>query len=396
MRLSQFQPSKLEEVLQVIREKHSIRGSQDVRVDKSIIDEVRTILENTESEKVPPLAWGFKKKQILACLEIVALDRKGEIADKAAAILMTRPKGMVILKGFRKLIRLYEHKLLEKVIKVQLKSKGYDIFERTQFEPIRIKKWLLYETLGTGLFAEYKSDRKNKCLDDYLSTLPIIEKEGLYKWSWRYLLVHGNLEDIRRESSQRIYSEFIDKDNIKFFKKFCINYLNKLNKSEYWYEPILDLIAKEYGLPKGKMDRTAYENPFWDEINSSTKDELRKWLLKKRIEDFFGDDERSGFWKSYVEKGSISNAETILSNEGFMLDFGKFGVVEFKEIGNAAYIYPTDVFREYWRNAERKYHPSSFKDKSRTIKTVNWDGRILHFEGWQERAHQRIHRLLKI
>jgi len=396
MRLSQFQPSKLEETLQIIREKHPKRGSQDIRVDKSLIDEVRTILENTENEKVPPLAWGFNKKQILACLEIVALGRKGETAEKAAVILMTRPKGMTILKGFRKLIRQYEHKLLEKVIKVQLESKGYDIFERTQFEPLRIKKWLLCETLGSGLFAEYKSTRKNELLDDYLSALPITEKDGLYKWSWRYLLLHGNPEDIRRESGQRIYSEFIDKDNIKFFKKFCVNYLNKLNKSEYWYEPILDLIAKEYGLPKGKMDQTGYENPFWSEINSSTKDELRKWLLMKRIEAFFGNDERSDFWKSYVEKGSISDAETILSNEGFMLNFGKFGVVEFKEIGNAAYIYPSDVFREYWRSSERRYHPSSFKDMSRTIKTVNWDGRIVHPQGWQQRAHQLINRLLKI
>ena len=124
--------------------------------------------------------------------------------------------------------------------------------------------------------------------------------------------------------------------------------------------------------------------------------QLRKWLLKKRIEDFFGNDERSDFWKSYVEQEYIINAESILSNQGFMLDFGKFGVVEFKEIGNAAYVYPKAVFHEYWANAKRKYHTSGFKDKEKTIKFSSWDGRVLHFEGWQSKTRYRLQQLFRI
>jgi len=395
MRLSQFQPLKLEEKLQVIREKHPIRGNQGIKVDKSIIDQVRRILDNTEDKNIPPLAWNFSKTQILACLEIVAIDRDGETAEKAATILITRPQERAILRGFQKLVLLYSHQLLEKVIKIQLEAKGYDTLKKTKFEPLQIQKWFSAKSLGTGLFTEYRAIRRKEQLDDYLATLPITKKDGLYKWTWRHLLTDGGTQDIRRESNQRLYSEFTNKDNIKFLKGFCINYLNKLNKIEYWYEPILDLVEREYGLPRDSSDKTSYENPFWKVIKDSTKDELKKWLLKKRIEDFFGRDERSDFWKSYVEQGLIQNAKPILYKEGFMVDFGKFGVIEFKVIGNAAYVYPKDIFQRYWRDAARYYNPGDFKDRSRTIQTFGSEGRILHFDGWQSTARFRLQRLLR-
>ena len=109
---------------------------------------------------------------------------------------------------------------------------------------------------------------------------------------------------------------------------------------------------------------------------------------------FFFEGDRAEFWRSYVNSAKVQDVNKILAGEGFMLNFGHFGVIEFKNVGNAAYIYPSDVFNKFWKSANFGTNsPSHFKDGTKTVrskKLPTWDGRIIHHTGWQDTAKERI------
>ena len=122
-------------------------------------------------------------------------------------------------------------------------------------------------------------------------------------------------------------------------------------------------------------------------------------MKPQEVVELFFEGERADFWRPYVESAKVKDVQQIISGDGFMLDFGEFGVVEFKNKGNAAYVYPKHVFVEFWgRGKFGANNPEHFKDISRTIKGTAkspWDGRILHFEKWQLRTSARIKKLLR-
>ena len=79
--------------------------------------------------------------------------------------------------------------------------------------------------------------------------------------------------------------------------------------------------------------------------------------------------------------------------------FNRFGVVEFKDKGNAAYVYPIQIMKEYLNLRKKNRYPISYyKNKSKTIRLSvdpSWDGRIIHREGWQETVTDKIKYILK-
>ena len=67
-----------------------------------------------------------------------------------------------------------------------------------------------------------------------------------------------------------------------------------------------------------------------------------------------------------------------------MLRFENFGVVEFKNTGNAAYVYPSNYFEVMWGNSSSKNVAKEFKNKGKTLRHPYLrEGRILHSGDWQ-------------
>ena len=159
----------------------------------------------------------------------------------------------------------------------------------------------------------------------------------------------------------------------------------------------MELIEQKYGGPLAENEGNDIETPFWRTVPTSIKEEFRIWRMLRRISEFF-EGERADFWRPYVEQRSVTRVREILDSEGFMLDFGNFGVIEFKRVGNAAYIYPSSSFRRFWDEAHRGTHPSDFKRKEETISRGEFHyggGRIIHSGDWQYQASLFIDRLLK-
>ena len=67
-----------------------------------------------------------------------------------------------------------------------------------------------------------------------------------------------------------------------------------------------------------------------------------------------------------------------------MIDFDRFGVIEFKQTGNAAYVYPQSVFSQLLERRSQKYLPSGgeFKDtrieRSEVLRLRHGTAELLH------------------
>ena len=385
-------------VLEQVRERHPFRVQSSNPVSGSLVDEVREKLEASSFINLRSLAFSFNIREILACLEIMVHDRDDGIVKKAAEILKIRPREQVILQGWFKLVKFYPHGLLEQTLKGIIAAKGFSILEKSEKVSSQAPTWFVSNRLAEGIFRDYQNSEHSKSLDIYLSNNLLNEKDGIFKESWRAFLIKGSAKTIKREKAKRILFEYKKVENAEYLQPFGQHYLNVLKKRQIWAESILEFIADKYGTPYAIDSGTDIETPFWRKVSKDAKSEFNTWYLIKSIDDFF-EGVRADFWKQYVEINKVERVKKILDGDGFMLDFGSFGVVEFKYIGNAAYIYPKKAFENYWVHSEFRKQPYWFKDREATIGNrafPGWDGRIIHREEWQTGTSIKINSLLGI
>ena len=391
------QLSRLETALSNIRKMHPYRGKTVSRIGDTLIDEVRKKLEETSFDNLEELAYRFGIQEILACVEIIARERVKETAQKAAGILMLRPRKKAIYRVWFKLVPLYPNHLLEKTIKEMISKKGFQgLDEMPDVSPF-VPTWLISRSLDEGALRDYETRSGQKSLDPYLEENHIKPDDGLHRAIWCMLLKNGSAKAIASEKTKRLIAVFEDPINSADSQKFGQHYLNVLQKRSNWAPPILELVEKRFGVPTMDKEKTTIETPFWRKVNPGAKKEFAIWAMEKRIERFF-EGERADFWKRFLREGKVIRVREILREDGFMIDFGRFGVIEFKQTGNAAYVYPQSVFNDYWRRAQKYYQPRAFKDKYKSVRSLSfpsWDGRIIHNKYWQEDTAQKIRQLLR-
>jgi len=387
---------RLEAALQKVRQLHPIRGKRLDPPTKTILEEVRERLRACNRERLADLAYSFDASRLLACLEILVTERDEEVADKACHVLMVRPRDNVIRAGWFKLILHYPHDLLEKVIRANLEASGFAALSGLENVSERVHLWFVSERVSQGILRDYEGSGGHKNLDTYLEGNFLNRKDGMFKEVWRLLLLQGGATSLQKEDVDRVLLEYRKPENATYLAQFCQRYLNVLQSSAKWDERILRFIEKKYGEPSDP-DKNEIETPFWKNVKPEPKKEFRTWIMLQRIQEFF-EGERADFWRRYVVEKRVTRVKKILDGDGFMIDFGPFGVVEFKNLGNAAYIYPANAFGTYWRRADRESYVSRFKDKEKTISNRHyrgWDGRIIHREGWQSETSSKIKTLMK-
>lgn len=389
---------KLDKALTKVREAHPFRDEKSSPILRSLIDEVREKLEACQLENLYELAFAFNTKQILACIEILTHDKDDEIVRKAAEILKLRPREQVILKGWLKLVRYYPNDPLEQVLREIIGEKGFATLEKSEKVSSSVSSWFIARNLPEGILRDYQSSSSENNFDIYLKDNLLGDKDGLFKRSWWTLLTKGNAQSLKNQGAERILFEYIRAETAPYLQSFGQHYLNVLKARENWEERILAFLADKYGAPKAIDADSHMETPFWQKVHIEARREFNTWYLLRSIERFF-EGVRADFWKHYVQTNKVLRAKEILDGDGFMLDFGVFGVIEFKHIGNAAYIYPKQDFESYWANAEYQNKAYWFKDRNRTIRhrsMPGWDGRIIHTPNWEPGTSVKVDRLLGI
>ena len=257
--------------------------------------------------------------------------------------------------------------------------------------------WFVSSDLVAGVYKDYHTENTFSGLDSYLNRHCLTPDDGLYQATWYALLTRGTASDLRREKDKRILACWNETIRTDLRILMGQHYLNTLDGLVEWSEKILNYIHDVWKQP-GFRNNQETESHFWKGVDDGAKKEFRKWLIQAEIESFF-EGVRADFWRIYVRQGYVQDVKKILAGDGFMLDFDSFGVVEFKNVGNAAYIYPKQVFDQLWETAHFWANEHShFKDTRKTARLKEiptWDGRILHFRGWQQKTQEKIQKLLR-
>lgn len=392
----EFKPFRLESILKRVREDHPIYQGKSIEITRSLLEAVRARLESCPLQSVPTLARKLTSSEMLCCLDILVTDKNGETAEKAAAAVRTGPRPLVLLEGWKKLIAQYPHDLLEETVRALIDALDVKQLVDAGVAPPWVSDWLENASLVGGVFTFFSDNRPYTTLDSYLQACRLDEAHGLHRSVWRQLLTRGKAEDLLAESGSRMVEEMVKFSTTRRdLTDGGRHYLNTVRSSKNWHEQILDTIAKAFGLPGDPEAAAAHEDSFWKGVDTSVKLEYHKWLLLRQISRFF-EGERAEFWKPYAESELVKSVKEILNGDGLMLDFGTFGVVEFKEIGNAAYVYPRGVFRKYWMTANTLHTPPDFKNRNLTINLSQrrWYGRIFHSVGWQHKTGEILRDLL--
>lgn len=392
------QLSRLETVLTDIRKMHPNRGQALPTVGETLVEEVRRQLEMTPFSDLKPLAYRFSIREILACVEILVTGGAKKVAKKANQILILRPKKKALYRAWFKLKSVYPHPSLDKTLREMISKRGFQgLSEMKNVSPL-LETWLSYKRLDEGIIKDHQERDGKRSLDVYLKDNHIDLEDGLHRAAWVMLLTRGPAEFVARERAEKIMDVYEDPLNATHLSEFGQHYLNALKKRPNWKAPILEWIERKFGTPKLEAEKKSIETPFWRQVGDVPKREFAIWAMEKQIEEFF-EGERADFWKAFLKVGNVIRVQEILNGDGFMIDFGRFGVIEFKQTGNAAYVYPKPVFNDYWQRARSYYQPWLFKEKSNTIQSrafPSWDGRIIHNKNWQKNTSQIIKELLSL
>ncbi len=385
-----FYPKAVEKILIEIRRKHQVLKHSRDPASQGIIDKVRAKLLACPTDEIKKLAAELVPEEIRACLYL--LDDHA-VSDKAAEVILQRPRKGILIEAWKRWMQNYPGpKNLEDVVRGLIEKLGTDYLIERAIAPQYVPVWLKDSLFTSGVLSHYHQTKGRTGLDAYLFTSKIKEEHGLFHAVWHRLLTAGTENQLRSEVPDRILMEFVKPttggaDKVAYGR----HYLNTLRIQANWNEPLLDFIVKRFGRP---ANPDQIEDAFWHGVDDDAKSEFLKWYITKQITDFFEGD-RADFWRYFVKIRSVRDVRKILNGDGFMLDFGSFGVIEFKMIGNAAYVYPRDIFRHFWSTAQRYSIPSSFKERNKTVSDLYWDGRIIHSGDWQPHARSRIVKLIK-
>jgi hypothetical protein len=169
-----------------------------------------------------------------------------------------------------------------------------------------------------------------------------------------------------------------------------------LRPSRGWDEPAFKWIAKRFG----DLD---FRNPvdFWrrtEQLSEGILRELAAWRALRTLQTFFKSIHdphgRFAFWKDRFGD-QIVGAGTVADGQAAYLHLPPLVVVEFANVGNAAYVYPDSLLN--WVESRRSSTERSYKDRARLAKLAGTDteARIIHAEGWQRTAADMLNRLIK-
>jgi len=180
------------------------------------------------------------------------------------------------------------------------------------------------------------------------------------------VIINGTYENIKQLNEKDI-TYYMENLNTENFIKITDNYIKKVKLNES--NQLLPRLVFD------RFDKPDSNNIFWKNISNNTKEVLKGFYNKLLIDKSFGRDERSLFWREFSNyiKDLVYNEE----NRILFMTFNKFTVIEFVDIGNAAYIYTNDIYSKYFKkysNTKDSIYNSILKDKEKSITKVNHKG----------------------
>lgn len=155
------------------------------------------------------------------------------------------------------------------------------------------------------------------------------------------------------------------------------NYLTRIPVTD-WDNVFCATLKKAYGLPAAPGALSA----FWKAIPKDVQDAFRRLFLVRELTEVLGrDTDRHAYWTGWVDELVDVQRGFAGQTEYAVLRFKGFAVIEFFEVGNAAYFYSDTELRDVLAQTIRS---------PRDLKEPTGSNRLIHSSGWQSYATQMV------
>ncbi len=396
MRLQEFRPTQLFDVLESIRRQHPHTSGHFAAPDQSLMGDVRHRLLEADRSRLTELARTFQLSELRAVLYLLAIDTNHEVRDRAAEVVLARERTDFLRIAWTLLCNHYPNDPLEMVVGRMGSRIGWERATSNRELSARLPEWFAAPRLPSGLLRDFASQSTDE-LDNWLAEWGLDERQGLNMGVWADALSSADKGLIARIGHEVLLRR-AQRSRQGLQEEFCRNYLVALEGRQLWKQRVLEWIQSKYDKPFRLEEGLT---TFWYSIPAQVRDEYRRWANEETIRDFFESARdhygRFEFWQGFIEH--VEDARMALGQEAMLMDFGSFGVAEFAEVGNAAYVYPHEFFPRIWNRDSSAMAPGDLKERKATLRGrrggPNLDGRILHSGEWQLRYGPWIQRLIE-
>lgn len=390
--LETFQPELTSQALEKVRTLHPTRKRVAMEVDSQFLEKLKSLLLRTPFPELPELAQSLNVQYLRGSLLLLCLEDEERLVEKAEIVILQRRRRDLLAYAWYLLKMRYPVPRLERVARVLGKKFGWKRVVPAESLSDRISAWFVSSPLDSSILRDFLQSGATK-LESWLENVDIHRNSGLFRAVRRRLLMWFDKATIDRLGHEYLLKIAQDERD-QAQREFAARYLNQLKTENHWQFPVLNWIKGKFGSPPREAKALTL---FWKSVESEARMRFKKWAVERALGEFFKDindpNGRFRFWKRFSDH--IIEVEKTADGDVALLDFGHFGVVEFAQIGNAAYVYPAVHFQQVRQRAARRiYDNRALKIPSRTIKKLAWDGRIIHSGAWQHRAGIRIRSLL--
>jgi len=390
MNLAKFEPARTRAALARVRKAHIHTSATPAGFDDDFLDTLRRKLRGDS------LARSRSPAEVRGCLHLLSRDQDEQILNRAASVIETRARPDLLRPAWVLLRNHYPAPNLEETIRYLGNKVGWQRSTKSEEEAQHFRRWFSRDSLPNGLLVDFQEDADSS-LAVWLEDREIDGRSGLETATWNSALRGASTRLIDQIGHRELLDRATRCESL-IQSAFSLNYLLKVTP-ERWISEVVSWIEKRFGKPPRSEEGLS---PFWRQIDAETRRVFRRYAVEGTLRDFFDSVQdphgRFQFWRGFLDH--IEDAEAFLDHTVAIIDFGKFGVVEFGNVGNAAYVYGPEPLAAVWRGARSARHPADFKDREATLRRPHpgpaGDGRMIHHEGWQARYGAWIRRLLGV
>ncbi len=388
--LAEFRPRRLTDLLEELRRLFPTAEEMEQEEHLEGFDPLRERLRSLDDAAVETAAVAFVVRDLRRMLMLLCLPEEDPVVrGKARRILELRASPAIVRDAIAKLLTHYPADVLEEML-VAVIQREPDLQIHDQPVLQAAANWLRAGSLCLEIcraaLATGPASLEQWFEAQQLSGYPNVTAEV-----WKHLLTSAPGEFYSRHDPIQLLQR-VRGIQSEVQIAFGQRYLTLLESRQAWNEQILRWILDRFGDPG-----TAEAMPrFWEAVSVEVRQEFRRWVIERQMADFFRDvydpNGRFAFWKQFIDH--IRDAKLSRDGSAALLDFGRFFVVEFAEIGNAAYVYPTDCMQ---RLLEKLTDPKAVQIWYRNLylkdRTIALD-RILHTPNWQWKYGRRVQNLI--
>lgn len=259
-------------------------------------------------------------------------------------------------------------------------DKNWDVFLKKNhlsallFDEILREKQIAYRF---GMELKKYSFGNMVPLGERLKLFAIRESSQLYSDCAFYFYTYCERMDYLAsgvDSLLRIVSKYCSSEE-NILKLFAQNFLEKLSlKDLLSFREIAGILRKKIGDSQREI-QTFFEGCDHDLIRKYTD-----WINIYKVNEYFGNDERSEFWKHC----RFLSVRRYAYSDSLVMEFDNYYAVEFLGARRGPiYIYPRKYFETNVQNWFVCYNNSDMRD--RLLHRTKWFERTVHSIGWQSR-----------